>query len=96
MVDELVSNARRHGAPPGCCRLTVLPHRFRVEVDDADQRRPRRRSADHTGGRGMVLVERLTAEWGVLHQTTHKTVWAELSLDQTAEPLLTAVPGTGR
>ncbi|MEU4805632.1 ATP-binding protein [Actinosynnema sp. NPDC023587] len=96
VVDELVGNARRHGTPPLRCRLSVLPRRFRVEVDDTDQHRPRIRSADDTGGRGMVLVERLTAEWGVLHRRTHKTVWAELELDRPTSPLLTVVHGAGR
>lgn len=82
VVDELVSNAYRHAAAPRACRLALLDRgrRLRVEVDDASSDPPRMRTPDRSGGRGLVLVARLAAAWGVQHYRDHKTVWAELTV----------------
>lgn len=84
VVDELASNAQRHGLAPRVCRLTLLNggRVLRVEVDDAAARHPRIRPPDHSGGNGLLLVDRLTTGWGVHQYAGHKTVWAELDLDQ--------------
>jgi two-component sensor histidine kinase len=83
VVDELVSNATRHGAAPRSCRITLLDEgrRLRIEVDDAAPELPRLRPPDHTGGRGLILVEELATAWGVRHHPRHKTVWAEVPVD---------------
>jgi anti-sigma regulatory factor (Ser/Thr protein kinase) len=90
VVDELVTNALRHGEAPRRCRLVVLRRgdRLRIEVDDASPREPVIRTPDLTGGRGMVLVDGLAAEWGVDHHDDHKTVWAELVLTAPHAPHL--------
>ncbi len=92
VVDELVTNALRHGEAPRRCRLVVLRHRdrLRVEVDDASRREPVIRTPDLTGGRGMILVDGLASRWGVDHHEDHKTVWAELVLDAPHAPHLKA------
>jgi anti-sigma regulatory factor (Ser/Thr protein kinase) len=84
VTDELVSNAHRHGGSPGHCRFALLDNGgyLRIEVDDASQDPPRIRPADSSGGRGLVLVDRLASHWGVQHHAHHKTVWAELALDR--------------
>jgi len=85
VVDELISNAHRHGSAPRACRLTLSnhgrPRRLLVEVDDASPNQPRMRTPDRTGGRGMILIDRLASFWGVHNHPDHKTVWAELALD---------------
>jgi len=83
VTDELVTNARRHGEAPRICRLSLIDHGrcLRIEVDDASSREPRIRTPDHTGGRGLILVDRLASRWGFDHEDNHKTVWAELDLD---------------
>lgn len=77
---ELFSNALRHGSPPRACRvvLTDAPC-LRIEIDDASPTSPRFRDADDTGGLGMLLVDRMSSSWGVLHRGNRKTVWAELT-----------------
>ncbi len=82
VVDELVSNACRHGRAPRLCRLLLIDHggRLRVEVDDSSPDEPRIRTRDRTGGRGLILVDRLASRWGTDHYEDHKTVWAELLL----------------
>lgn len=77
--DELVSNACRHACSPRTCRLMVDGRGwFRIEVDDASPIPARVRRPDHTGGRGLLLVDRLATRWGTNHRDGGKTVWAEL------------------
>ena len=80
---ELVSNAHKHGRAPRACRLMLVAdgRRLRVEVDDASAAQPQLRTPDLDGGRGLILVDRLATVWGVHNAATHKTVWAELTLD---------------
>ncbi|GAB2739608.1 ATP-binding protein [Amycolatopsis magusensis] len=98
VADELVSNAHRHGAPPRLCRFGLIDQRrsLRIEVDDASSGKPAIRPADATGGRGLLLVDRLASSWGVQQHGHHKTVWAELALDQPGSsghaPHLAAAP----
>ena len=74
----------RTGTAPRVCRFGFLDQGrcLRIEVDDTAPEQPRIRTPDRTGGRGLVLVDRLASSWGVQHHAQHKTVWAELQLDQ--------------
>lgn len=93
VTDELVSNACRHGEPPRTLRLSLTPGgRLRIEVDDASPEQPMVRTADRTGGLGLMMVDRLASSWGVLRRLGHKTVWAELDLARQAT-YLSAVSG---
>jgi anti-sigma regulatory factor (Ser/Thr protein kinase) len=80
-VSELVTNAVVHATGPYTLHLRSTPGgRLRIEVDDSDGRSPvvREVMADQAGGRGMLLVDRLAADWGTSHRPGGKTVWAEL------------------
>ncbi|PWV76184.1 ATP-binding protein [Nocardia neocaledoniensis] len=81
VMDELTSNARLHGAAPRRCRVRLRPQRVRVEVDDTDPGRPRPRAPQGTGGRGLILVDRLATAWACTAGRDRKTVWAELDLE---------------
>jgi hypothetical protein len=88
VVEELVSNARRHGCLPCVLRLS-LDHTRRyllVFVEDS--------APDDGGvwpiGAGLVLVEGLTADWAVEARLRGKTVWAEIALNERVPGL--AVP----
>jgi hypothetical protein len=83
VADELVSNAYQHGEAPRVCRLILIDNDscLRIEVDDTSPRDPGIRTPDHTGGRGLILVDRLASRWGFTHHDDHKTVWAELILN---------------
>jgi hypothetical protein len=78
VVDELVSNARRHGGLPCVLRL-CLDHTRRfllVFVED---------SAPDDGAvwpmrAGLTLVDGLTSDWAVDARPRGKTVWAEVAL----------------
>jgi hypothetical protein len=84
VADELVSNAHQHGRAPRHCRFALIDQGrcVRIEVDDASSAQPRLRTPDRSGGRGLLLVDRLSSSWGVRNDADHKTVWAELALDQ--------------
>ena len=87
VAGELAANAVRHGRVPGRdfrLRL-VLGAVVRVEVADTrTEARPERRApdAEAESGRGLLLVARLAARWGVAERpgAPGKTVWAEVSL----------------
>jgi anti-sigma regulatory factor (Ser/Thr protein kinase) len=87
VVDELTSNALRHGEPPRQIRLLRLPGRLGIEVDDTclDPACPRPPSA--TGGHGLKLVTAMTTSWGQRQRATGKTVWAEIDLTRATGPV---------
>ncbi|MEU3534100.1 SpoIIE family protein phosphatase [Streptomyces murinus] len=89
LVSELVTNALRYGE--GEIRLRLLLDRTLVcEVWDGGLVQPRRRRARDTdeGGRGLQLVQLLSAAWGSRRTPRGKTVWFELPLPG-AEAVLT-------
>ena len=83
VVTELVANAYDHGAAPRRVRVRRLtePCAVRIEVDDAGDGDvvvgESRVSPER--GRGMVLVDHCSADWGVDRHDDGKTVWAEIS-----------------
>lgn len=83
VLSELVTNAVRHGHIPGRLietRYERLADGVRIEVHDADDTEPERRapSPDDDSGRGLMLVDALTAgRWGVSARVgVGKLVWA--------------------
>src|SRR5579862_2720088 len=88
VLSELVTNAIVHGAAPIDVRLRHQDDRIRIEVRDradgvvavADP------GPDALGGRGLLLVRELAADWGVEGDDDGKTVWAELSAAPAAGP----------
>ncbi len=78
VVSELVTNAIRHAEPPVRLRL-IHDTTLICEVSDGGTTAPhlrRARSYDE-GGRGLLLVARLTERWGTRQSATGKTIWAE-------------------
>lgn len=80
LVSELVANAVLHAGTPIGVVVRRDSHRLRIEVHDDDPRAPARKhySSMATTGRGIMLVERLAADWGVRATATGKGVWFEL------------------
>ncbi|PYC87375.1 ATP-binding protein [Streptomyces tateyamensis] len=90
---ELAANAVRHGHVPGRdfeVRLTRSATALRVEVSDTrTERAPRQApptapSDDAESGRGLLIVARLAARWGMSPRPAApgKTIWAELDLSE--------------
>ena len=86
---ELLANARQHGAAPVLVSVSGAAGRVRVGVRDASARTPVRpnRSTSNMTGRGILLVEELSARWGVAIDERGKVVWAEFGLRGADDPL---------
>ncbi|MGW2276756.1 ATP-binding protein [Streptomyces sp. NPDC001770] len=87
VVAELAANAVVHGYVEGRdfrLGLILSGDTLRIEVVDTRRDRlPRVRVSgpDSESGRGLALVEALSARWGVEHGPfPRKTVWAEVTL----------------
>jgi DNA-binding NarL/FixJ family response regulator len=81
VVTELVNNAVTHAMSECELRISVSPVSLRVEVTDSGSGAPDPLppSATRNHGRGLHLVDALSAAWGFEPIATGgKTVWAEL------------------
>lgn len=83
VLSELTTNAALHAHTAYTVALRLDDESLLIEVTDASARipQPRRYAADATTGRGMVLVETLSASWGTTPVQGGKTVWARLHPD---------------
>lgn len=81
---QLVDNAYRHARAPRRLRMYRLPDRdlVRIEVGDGSPSRlpvlGRLAAPEH--GRGLLMVNRLSVNWGHGRDADRKTVWAEVRL----------------
>ncbi|NGO08981.1 SpoIIE family protein phosphatase [Streptomyces sp. HC44] len=83
VVSELVTNALVHTDGQVRLDLTLINNRFRVAVADASPRSPVKPTSigwEATGGRGILLVEALSAAWGTVPAGGGKQVWSEIAL----------------
>jgi anti-sigma regulatory factor (Ser/Thr protein kinase) len=80
VVTELVANAVRHAHTDIDLHVLRTPDGVRLEVSDGSVNLPVRRKAGplSVGGRGLWLVDMLSASSGVDARSDGKTVWAEL------------------
>jgi serine/threonine-protein kinase RsbW len=85
LTSEIVGNAVVHGPDDGSItvRTRAARGRFQVEVLDHAPQAPvvRHSGPLDEGGRGMMLVEMLAADWGVRpHLGDGKTVWFRVAI----------------
>ena len=82
VVSELVTNAVLHASPAVTLEVELGEHEVVLAVEDGTPVRPMLRLANTAaeGGRGMLLIERLSCEHGVRPRPPGKTVWAALQL----------------
>ncbi|QJY49051.1 STAS domain-containing protein [Pseudonocardia broussonetiae] len=80
VVTELVSNAVEHARTPSTLALHLHGSVVHVAVSDASTALPVVRPFDPRAarGRGMQMVEAVSARWGHRTTTRGKTVWAEV------------------
>jgi anti-sigma regulatory factor (Ser/Thr protein kinase) len=80
IVSELLANAVEHAEGEIRLRATRTDHLLRVEVHDRGSGRPevRHGALDDEYGRGLLIIERIAARWGVEPSPVGKLVWAEL------------------
>lgn len=95
VVSELVTNALVHTEGPVRLDLTLVNRRLRVAVADASPRTPVKPTSigwEATGGRGILLVEAMSAVWGSVPVSGGKQVWSEVTWPDDDGPP-TGVPG---
>ena len=82
LVSELATNVVLHGGSEMAVDVRIGYGRVRVEISDDSEAMPtpREPGADEDHGRGLKLVERAAAAWGVQPQHPGKTVWFEVPL----------------
>ncbi|MEU9453820.1 SpoIIE family protein phosphatase [Streptomyces sp. NPDC048277] len=82
VVSELVTNAIRYGGTPIRLRLIRDTTMLICEVSDGSSTAPhlRRARVFDEGGRGLLLVARLTQRWGTRQTSAGKTIWCEQEL----------------
>ncbi|WSQ07247.1 SpoIIE family protein phosphatase [Streptomyces sp. NBC_01231] len=83
VVSELVTNALVHTDGRVRLDLTRINHLLRVAVADSSPRTPVKPTSvswDATGGRGILLVEAMSAAWGAVPVSGGKQVWSEIEL----------------
>lgn len=80
LVSELVANAVLHAGTTIAVVIKRNESRLRIEVHDGNTRTPLRKhySSLATTGRGLLLVDRMAADWGVTPDRQGKSVWFEL------------------
>jgi len=79
VIDELTSNALRHGSPPAGLHIGDDDGRWIVIVSDGAPEQaptPARERPAGQGGYGLYVIADLTAEHGVHYEADRKLVWA--------------------
>lgn len=86
LISELVANGVEHAETDVDVRIAVGATMVRVEVADRSAVLPVIRSpeVDSPNGRGMRIVDRAAARWGVHGRRTGKCVWFELPRSERA------------
>ncbi|MBK5222179.1 MAG: response regulator [Acidimicrobiia bacterium] len=81
LVSELVTNAVVHASSAPRVDIRIAPDAARVEVHDDDPTLPEMRtpSPEATGGRGLLLLDRIATRWGSEIRHSGKIVWFELA-----------------
>jgi anti-sigma regulatory factor (Ser/Thr protein kinase) len=81
VATELVANAVRHARTEFSLTLTLRRRYLHLSTHDFSPDLPERMVADEAGGgRGLLIIEALTAAWGYVPTTDGKVVWATLRL----------------
>ena len=81
IASELVTNAVLHGTGRRFLRASAIDGAVRLGVLDESPELPVQQNPTQsaTSGRGLLLVDRTAAGWGVGKESSHKEVWALIS-----------------
>ena len=88
LSSEVITNAVRYTRAPCAVVVRWTGVRVRVEVTDVDPVRPQPRDAspEVENGRGLLLVETLSAAWGSAPDPAGKVVWFEVGPPDATPP----------
>jgi anti-sigma regulatory factor (Ser/Thr protein kinase) len=87
MVSELATNSVKHATSPFELLIDRGAKQIRVEVTDTGRGEPIARDpapSDPTG-RGLLIVDLMSDEWGVRRKGEAKTVWFLLHIDRSGD-----------
>ena len=95
IATELATNASMHTTGPVTVELDVGGGQARLAVGDDSPAAPIRgpRDSDSMTGRGLLLVDSLSDEWGVEPRNTGKSVWAVVSRHEKSATADRSAPG---
>lgn len=81
LTSELVTNAFLHGHSDARLTVVVEPGAVLIEVSDENPSHPQPVEPDEEalGGRGLLILCKLAARWGVRDDPVGKTVWFEVA-----------------
>jgi len=81
LVSEVVTNALLHAGTPIDLAVFVTDGGLRVEIGDGSPHFPIRRGYAPTAGtgRGLMLLQQMVDDWGVVPNALGKTVWFQLA-----------------
>lgn len=81
LVSEIVTNALVHAGTPIEVAFSFVDGGLRVEVTDGSPHEPARRGYGPNAGtgRGLMLLEEMVDEWGVVPDDPGKTVWFQIA-----------------
>ena len=81
LVSEIVTNALVHAGTYIDVAFTFVDHGFRVEVTDGSPHAPTVRGYGPSAGtgRGLMLLEEMVDDWGVVPDEPGKTVWFQIA-----------------
>ncbi|MEW1910045.1 ATP-binding protein [Kitasatospora sp. NPDC085895] len=86
---ELLANAAEHAGGPLALGLEKHPGRLRIAVTDTSPARPRLQEdyrPDTPHGHGLILVDRIAADWGWAADGGGKAVWVEVTIPSEPDP----------
>lgn len=81
LVSEIVTNALVHAGTPIDVAISFIDGGLRIEVTDGSPHAPRPRGYGPNAGtgRGLMLLEEMVDEWGVVPEDPGKTVWFQIA-----------------
>ena len=95
LVSELVTNAIKYANGEVLLRLVLEPDSLVCEVHDSSPALPRvlQVDKDAENGRGLHVVQQLSARWGARRNATGKVVWCQQAVPaEVTEAMLAATP----
>lgn len=83
LVSEIVTNALVHAGTPIDVEVCFVGGGLRIEISDGSPHVPSPRGYGPSAGtgRGLMLLEELVEDWGVLPEDPGKTVWFHIATD---------------
>lgn len=81
MVSELATNAVKHARTGFSLVVEERDDGVRIEVTDHGPGTPRKRSPSpqEPSGRGLLIVQALSDDWGIVEEQHGKAVWLSIS-----------------